>query len=108
MAGDRLTLDEFEAMRPLLGRMSTATIEVARVVIVDGMTQAEAAIHYGMTRQRVYGIMQRFRAMKGGLPTRWRKIEVWLPPELAAQVEAMSEAALIKLRDTRKLETKQS
>ena len=63
-------------------------------MLVDGMTQAEAANRYSMTKQRVYGIMQRFRAMKGGLPTRWRKVEVWLPPELAAEVEAMAEATL--------------
>ena len=46
-----------------------------------------------MTRQRVHGIVQRFRAAAQEVPTSWRRVEVWLPPGLAAQVEAMAAKA---------------
>ncbi|MBK8177234.1 MAG: helix-turn-helix domain-containing protein [Rhodospirillales bacterium] len=89
----KLTHSEFELLRPRLGRLAIDTIDVARAVLVDGMTPSAAARHFGMTRQRVHGIVQRFRAAAQAVPTAWRRVDVWLPPELAAQVEAMAEAA---------------
>jgi len=94
MAGrPTMTRDEFEALRPRLGRLALDTVEIARAVLVDGMKSTEAAHRYGMTRQRVHGIVQRFRAAAQEVPTDWRRVEVWLPPDLAAQVEAMAEQA---------------
>jgi hypothetical protein len=57
------------------------------------MKTTEAAHRHGMTRQRVHGIVQRFRAAAQDVPTGWRRVEVWLPPEMAEQVEAMAENA---------------
>lgn len=88
-----LTAKEFDALRPRLGRLALNTVEIARAVLVDGMTQTEAANHYSMTRQRVHGIVQRFRAAAQEVPTGWRRVEVWLPPEVAIQVEALEEKA---------------
>jgi len=88
-----MTADEFEALRPRLGRLALDTHQIARAVLVDGMKPTEAATHYGMTRQRVHGIVSRFRAAAQEVPTGWRRVEVWLPPELAAQVEAMADKA---------------
>jgi predicted DNA-binding protein (UPF0251 family) len=88
-----MTAEEFEALRPRLGRLAIDTIEIARAVLVDGMKTTEAANRHGMTRQRVHGIVQRFRAAAQDVPTGWRRIEVWLPPELAEQVEAMADQA---------------
>lgn len=88
-----LTAQEFDALRPRLGRLALNTIEIARAVLVEGMTQTEAANHHSMTRQRVYGIVQRFRAAAQEVPTGWRRVEVWLPPEVAVQVEAMEKKA---------------
>jgi predicted DNA-binding protein (UPF0251 family) len=90
-----ITADEFEALRPRLGRLALDTVEIAHAVLVNGMKPTEAAKHYGMTRQRVHGIVQRFRAAAEEVPTGWRRVEVWLPPELAAQVEAMAEKARV-------------
>ena len=101
MTAPRLTADEFAALRPKLGRLAVDTIDVARLVLVDGLPPSEAGARYGMSRQRVYGIEQRFKAAMETMPTRWRKVEVWLPPELAAQVEAMATAALAELRTSR-------
>ncbi len=101
MAAPRLTPAEFDALRPKLGRLAVDTMDVARLVLVDGLPPSEAGERYGMSRQRVYGIEQRFKAAMETVPTRWRKVEVWLPPELAAQVEAMASTARAELRASR-------
>lgn len=91
--GPTMTAEEFEALRPRLGRLALDTVEIARAVLVDGMKTTEAANLHNMTRQRVHGIVQRFRAAAQEVPTGWRRVEVWLPPELAAKVEAMADQA---------------
>ncbi len=88
-----MTAEEFDALRPRLGRLALDSFEIARAVLVDGMKTTEAANRYGMTRQRVHGIVQRFRAAAQEVPTGWRRVEIWLPPELAQKVEAMAEQA---------------
>jgi hypothetical protein len=98
MAHARMTQAEFDAFRPNLGRMALDSIDIARLVLVEGMTQAEVAATQNMSRQRVFGILERFQKATQAIPAGWRKVEVWLPPELAAQVEAMTEAILVKLR----------
>lgn len=61
----------------------------SRAVPVDGMNTNRP----NMLRKRVHGIVQRFRAAAQEVLTGRRRVEVWLPPELAQQVEAMSEEA---------------
>jgi hypothetical protein len=82
--GPTMTAEEFDALRPRLGRLALDSFEIARAVLVDGMKTTEAAHRYGMTR---------FRAAAQDVPTGWRRVEVWLPPEMAEQVEAMAENA---------------
>ena len=89
----RMTEADFEALRPRLGRLALDTVEIARAVLVEGMKPTEAATRYTMTRQRVHGIVQRFRAAAQEVPTGWRRVEVWLPPTLASQVEAIADKA---------------
>jgi len=93
MAHARMTQAEFDALRPSLGRMALDTIDIARLVLVDGMTQAEVATTQNMSRQRVFGILERFQKAAQAIPSGWRKVEVWLPPELADHVEAMADRA---------------
>ena len=97
MPVETITSDEFNALRPLLGRLALDTVEVARTVLVDGVKPIEAAAKFNMSRQRVHGIVQRFRAAAQEVPTGWKRIEVWLPPELAEQVAAMAEKARAEL-----------
>jgi len=85
-----MTAQEFDALRPRLGRVSLDTLEIARAVLVDGVKQSDAATRYGMTMQRINGILRRFAAASQGVPTGWRRVEVWLPPDLAEQVERMA------------------
>ncbi len=88
---ERLTAAEFEALRPHLGRLTMDSVKIARMVLVDGVKQSEVATQYGMSRQRIHGIMVRFAAASQAVPTGWRRVEVWLPPELADQVETMAD-----------------
>jgi hypothetical protein len=88
-----MTLAEFEALRPLLGRLAIDSFAVAKAVLVDGERQTAVAARMGMTQQRVHGIVQRFRAASQEVPTGWRRVEVWLPPELAKQVTAIANKA---------------
>ena len=96
MAHARMTQAEFDALRPNLGRMALDTIDIARLVLVDGLTQAEVATSHNMSRQRVYRILQRFAAAAQSVPTGWRRVEVWLPPNLADQVEDLADQAKIQ------------
>jgi hypothetical protein len=90
---EKMTLQEFEALRPLLGRLALDTVDIARAVLVEGVKPADAATRNHMSRQRVHGIVQRFRAAARQVPATWRRVEVWLPPELAKQVEAIAAKA---------------
>lgn len=87
MAHARMTQAEFDALRPNLGRMALDSIDIARLVLVEGMTQADVATTHNMSRQRVFGILERFQRAAQAIPTGWRKVEVWLPPDLADEVE---------------------
>ncbi len=93
MAGGTITPTEFDEMLPRLGRLTLDTIKIARAVLVDGKRPAEAGQEGGMSRQRVNAILRRFELAAQEVPKDWRKIEVWLPPELAAQVEALAQKA---------------
>jgi hypothetical protein len=94
----RMTPEDFDALGPRLGRLSPESVAVARSVLVDGLGLSQAGERHGVSRQRVHGIVKRFRAAAvASVPTRWKRVEVWLPPELAAEVEAMAERARSEL-----------
>jgi len=73
---EKLTAAEFDALRPHLGRLTMDSVEIARLVLVDGVKQSEAATRYSMSRQRIHGIMVRFAAASQAVPTGWRRVEV--------------------------------
>ena len=93
MARPPMTPLEFDLLRPQLGRLTLDTIDIARAVMVEGLGTTEAAKRFGMSRQRIHGIVARFRAAAVEVPTGWRRVEVWLPPQLATQVEDMAAQA---------------
>ncbi|WP_242482662.1 TrfB-related DNA-binding protein [Thiocystis violacea] len=71
--------------------MRPATIEAARAVLVGGQDQAEVGRQYGLTRQRIHQIVARVEAAAAGVPKSWTKVECWLPPEVAAEVQCLAE-----------------
>lgn len=56
-----MTQAEFDALRSNLGRVTSHTIEIAHMVLVKGVTPTEAARRNNVSRQRINGIIQRFR-----------------------------------------------
>ncbi len=90
MAHARMTQAEFDALRPNLGRMALDSIDIARLVLVEGLTQAEVATTHNMSRQRVFGILERFQKAAQTIPAGWRKVDLWLPSNIADQVEVIS------------------
>lgn len=94
MAQDvKMTPEEFEAIMPRLGRLTLDTIKVARSVLVDGLAPTAAGDLHGVSRQRVHAIVKRFSEAVEQIPRGWKRIEVWLPPELADQVQSMATQA---------------
>jgi hypothetical protein len=83
----------FEAVLPRLGRLSLDSVKTARAVLVEGLGLSEVAQRHGTSRQRVHAIVKRFQAAMDEVPAGWRRVELWLPPEMVAQVEAMAEQA---------------
>lgn len=92
-----MTPDEFERLRPRLGRVSPASAAIAREVLVEGVSLTEAGQRHGLTRQRVLGIVRRVQAAASAVPNSWKRVEVWLPPQMAAEVEAMAQRARSEL-----------
>lgn len=86
MAKVSMTVEEFDALRAHLGRLSLDTVEIARQVLVHGLAQSEAAKQNNISKQRVSGMVSRVIAAASGTPRGWERVEVWLPPELANQV----------------------
>ncbi|ONF49443.1 hypothetical protein RSM1_09095 [Methylobacterium radiotolerans] len=95
-----MTADQFEAMLPRLGRLTLDTVSIARTVLVDGLRPVDAARLHGTSRQRINAVLRRFEDATREFPADWRHVDVWLPPEQAAQVERMAEAARAALKET--------
>lgn len=95
-----MTPARFDALLPLLGRLSLDTVQIARAVLVDGQTKAEVAKAAGVTRQRVGQAVQRVEAAADTAPEGWEKVELWLPPELARHVEQLAIEAHAQMRAT--------
>lgn len=57
-----MTPTQFDALAQLLRLLpGSASRELARLVLVDGLTQAEAATRLGATQQAAYNAVQRVR-----------------------------------------------
>lgn len=97
----RMTPDEFDALRPRLGRLSLDTVELAREVLVDGRSQVEVAKGHDITKQRVSGMVARVLAAAQDVPVTWQRVEVWVPPELVDQVRQLEAKARAALQETR-------
>ena len=91
--GAKMTADEFEAITPRLGRLTLDTIKIARSVLVDGLRLTQAGELHNTSRQRVHAIVKRFNEAAEEVPKGWKRVEVWLPPELADRVENMATEA---------------
>jgi hypothetical protein len=92
-----MTAKDFKSLMPRLKRMTVGNVEIARRVLVDGISQVDAATESGLSKQRVGAVIKAVEAAARAIPPDWEQVEVWLPPELAAQVRQMAEEARAQL-----------
>ncbi|KVX70386.1 hypothetical protein WT34_04230 [Burkholderia stagnalis] len=97
MAAEKMTAKDFKALMPRLKRMTVGNVEIARRVLVDGISQVEAANESGLTKQRIGALVKTVQAIAREIPADWEQVEVWLPPELAAQVRQMAADAKARI-----------
>ena len=102
MASVKMTAKEFDELRPRLGRLSLDTVDLAREVLVNGKTQSNVAREYGLSRQRVNGMVSRVIAAANEIPLGWKRVDVWLPPDLAEEVQKMEANAKAATRRRKK------
>lgn len=83
----------FDAIQAKLARFSESSVRAARAVLVDGRPQVDVAGEYGMSRQQLNRILSRVRQTLRDAPRDWVRVEVYLPPEYAAQVRELEARA---------------
>ncbi len=93
MVEPKMTAQEFEASRPHFWRLTEDTIEMARLVLVEGHSQSDVARKYELTRQRVSLAVKQVLTAVEEIPNGWVKLEIWLPPAMASKVRDMAQKA---------------
>jgi len=87
-----MTESEFESA--IAGtRLQPRAAALARAVLVDGLTQSEAARAAGVTRQTANAAVE--RVLRGhravvGCPPGWEVVTVCVPPALAVRIRALA------------------
>jgi len=91
-----MTAKQFEAVKQKLPkRMKEQSIDLARDVLVDGLSIPAAAEKQGLTRERGRVIVDRVLAAKQAFPPGMQHVDVFLPPELAREVKRMGSPASV-------------
>ena len=77
--------------------------EAARAVLVDGMTQRDVAVEFGVSKQAVSAWVHavlRQRRPANQPPASWQTITLTVPSWLAREMRRLQKAALDDLRET--------
>ncbi|NWD57462.1 hypothetical protein HX878_22315 [Pseudomonas veronii] len=92
----RMSSTEFEESKYKLRTLSAQLNDLARLIIVDGMSNTKAAEALGMSRQNVNGAMQRVTALLYDMPADYVFVQEWMPKNMAARVRA--ELKILKVK----------
>lgn len=87
-----LTAEEFEWIRPYLGRIEEKNLRAIRRVLVDGVMQKEIATEMNLTKEAMSALVSRAwkaHLQYGERPPGWVKVDVVLPPDMARLVHEM-------------------
>jgi predicted DNA-binding protein (UPF0251 family) len=87
-----MSLEEFNASQHKLTSMSEATIELARLVLVDGHSAKNAAEAVGVSRQNVHKTVQRVVAAFNDIPSGYVELRAWMPKSMAIEINARLKA----------------
>jgi hypothetical protein len=82
-ASTTMTAEEFETQKPKLRTLSANTNELARLILVDGMSNGEAAKAVNMSPQNVSKAMRRVKALLNDLPSDYVWFEGFMPEDIA-------------------------
>lgn len=92
-----MSAEEFELLMDRLDALSIRrgysekSRAAARLVMVSGATDKEAATQTGLSWQSVNQLMKRIRRRMESLPSGWVQVKGWFPAHVAKQLEALSE-----------------
>lgn len=78
-------------------RMGERARDAARLILVDGISAAEAGRQVGITRQAATKAAQRVEAVirsQRGIPDHWECVTVCVPPERAAEIREIEREAM--------------
>lgn len=84
----RMTAQEFDEQKHKLRGMSAQNNELARLVLVEGLTHTKAAEALGMLPQNVSGAMNRVKALLQDMPADYVFVQAWMPNKKAAEIRA--------------------
>lgn len=90
----RITPEAFEESRVRLQSLRGTTVELYRLIAVEGMRQTEAAAVVGISKQNASQQLKRVKALLANRPSDWVCVTVWLPKGLARKVMEMEREAL--------------
>lgn len=85
---EKMTAEEFDSRAAELRDFSGLALDMARLVLVQGLGISAAAEQLGTSKQNVSQTIKRVRARLAGHPADWVRVELWMPPEMAARVKA--------------------
>lgn len=95
MNGYKLTDQQLN--RAVAGRrFSQTAVNVAKQLMVDGISATEIAAAHGISRARVYQIRDQVWAahmLSSSYPPTWKPVTLMLPPELVQEVLERAESA---------------
>jgi hypothetical protein len=102
----RLKEEEFaNATRGL--RIQKANLELARMVMVDGVRVTDLAEAKGVTYQRVSATVRRIyeaHLRQVDYPSDWQQITVTVPEPMAKEIQAMADKATATMQRERQLQ----
>jgi DNA-directed RNA polymerase specialized sigma24 family protein len=84
----RMSSTEFEENKHKLRTLSAQLNDLARLILVEGLTNTKAAEVLGMSRQNINGAMQRVTALLYDMPADYVFVQEWMPKKVAARVRA--------------------
>lgn len=97
----RLTMAEFETIRPYLARMKKRNIEAIRTILVEGRRQKDVAIEMDVSAVAVSSMVRSawdYHITYGARPEGWVSVSVVLPLEVAQLVMEMERNARENLK----------
>lgn len=90
-----MTQEQFAAIAARMpSRLTQDSIEMARLVLVEGQMQTAVADAFGVKKTAVNRVVQRFRKDASSVPVEWQSVEGYFPPEIAAQLSLYAKQLL--------------